>query len=299
MKNVVVLVNPAAGGGRGGRRWRRLCKAVPEVKGARVLEPDGAESSRADLAAVLREGGVERVIVVGGDGTAHLAANVLLELPREERPAFGLVPAGTGSDLARGLGLSRRPAAALRQALTGPPRPMDAISLEADDGRRRFVLNIGSGGLSGAVVLAISANPRRGPLSYMISTVTGLLGYDPAPCRVVAAGEELYDGAVFLVAVANGRYFGKGMKVAPDATTDDGLLDVIIVPPVARYKLPYRLPQFFTGSYVQMDQVTVRKVERVRLEPGAGFPPFELDGESFDAGAVEFRVLPGALHVVV
>lgn len=299
MKNTVILVNPAAGGGRGGRRWRRLRRAVPEVSAAQIIEVEGAEECRSRLATSLQKGGVERVIVVGGDGTAHLVANVLLETPQEERPAFGLVPAGTGSDLARGLALPQRPTAALRRALAAVPRPMDAIALETDDGRKRYVLNIGSGGLSGAVVVAISANPRRGPLSYLLSTLSGLLSYDPAPCRVVVDGQELHHGGVFLVAVANGRYFGKGMKVAPHASTEDGLLDCIIVPPVPRYKLPYRLPQFFTGSYVRMPQITVRKASRVRIEPGPAFPPFELDGEIFASGAAEFRVLPGALRVLL
>jgi len=299
VKNIVILVNPAAGGGRGLRRWQRLRAAVPGVSAARIIEAERAEESRAHLAAALEGGGVERVIVVGGDGTAHLVANTLLETPEEKRPAFGLVPAGTGSDLARGLGLPRRPAVALQLALEAAPRPMDAIALETEDGRKRYVLNIGSGGLSGAVVMAINANPRRGPLSYLLSTVSALLSYDPAPCRVIADGEVLHKGSVFLVAVANGRFFGKGMKVAPHASTDDGLLDVIVVPPVARYKLAYRLPQFFTGSHVRMKQVTVRKVKRVRIEPGPSFPPYELDGEIFPAAAAEFRVLPGALRVLL
>ena len=297
MSRVVALVNPTAGGGRGAQRWRRSRRNLPDAASILEILAEDAEASRERLRELLAQGDIERVLAVGGDGTAHLVANVLLEQPPETRPIFGLVPAGTGSDLARGLKLPRRPQEALLRALEAPAAPLDAIALETDDGRRRHVLNIASGGLSGAVVKILEASPQRGQLSYLLSTLRGLWSYTPATCRVLADGQEIHRGDLFLAAVANGRFFGKGMPVAPDAVTDDGLLDLVIVPPVPRWKLPLRLPLFFLGRHVQLPAVIWQRAREIRLEPEGTFPPFELDGELFTAGSATLRIVPGALRI--
>lgn len=303
LAGTLFLVNPAAGGGRGGRRWRRLRETFPELDGARVLMASDDASARRELRDAFEAGGVDRLIAVGGDGTAHLAANVLLAAEDDgvleaSRVPFGLVPAGTGSDLSRHLGLPGRPAKALRQVLVATPKPLDAMVLEADDGRREFVLNIASGGLSGSVVQAIDANPRRGQLSYLQSTVQGLLKYRPAGCRVHIDGRAVERDEFLVVAVANGQFFGRGMKVAPGARSDDGRLEVVLIAPVPSWKLPWLLPQFLVGRHVHHPAVQVHPATRVRLEPEPGFRPFELDGEVFDAAAVELSIRPSALRVL-
>ncbi len=302
MDETAVLVNPAAGGGRAGRTWERLLAAVPELAAARRIGGDGAEEARAELAAA-RESGVRRLIAVGGDGTAHLAANALLASGRGQRVAFGLVGAGTGSDLARSLGLPRRPEAALRHLLAAEPRPLDAIEVRTAAGAGCYAVNTATAGLSGEVVLAINANPRRGQLSYLAATLKGVLRYRPAACRVEVDGEELFDGDCFLAAVANGQYFGNGMHLAPEARLDDGLLDVVVAPTLPLWHLPYRLPQFLTGRHLKLPIVRFRQARRVRIEPRAEpgapvFPPYEVDGESLPSGPAEIRVLPAALRVL-
>lgn len=297
MKRTAVMVNPAAGGGRAGRVWERLLRASPELAEAHRIRAADAEAGRAELARRLAEG-TERVLAVGGDGTAHLVANVLLEAGRGEDVAFGLVPAGTGSDLARGLGLPRDPLAALRRVLAAEPRPIDALRIEVEGGEHRFAVNTISAGMSGAVAPAVNANPRRGRLTYISTTLKALLRYRPVPCRVEVDGEPFCDGGFFLVAMANGPYFGKGMPVAPDAVPDDGRIDVVHVPPVPLWQLPYRMPQFLAGRHVRLPIVRCRRAERVRLVPSVGFPPYETDGECIPSGVAEVRVLPGALRVL-
>ncbi len=292
-----VMINPAAGGGRAGRLWRRLLAAAPGLGEARLVRGASAGTARAELAASLEEG-AERVIAVGGDGTAHLVVNTLLATGHADRVDFGLVPAGTGSDLARSLGLPRDPVAALRHALAAEPRTIDAIVVETDGGEKRYAVNTSSAGMSGAVVPAVNANPRRGRLSYLTTTLAALMRYRPVPCRLDVDGQAFYDGEFFLAAFVNGRFFGNGMPIAPAARLDDGLIDVVLIPPVPLWHLPYRLPQFLTGRHVQLDFVITRRAERIRLVPAVGFPPFEVDGECLDSGPAEIRVLPGALRVL-
>ncbi len=292
-----VLINPAAGGGRAGGLWKRLEGAAPELDGVRLIRASGADAARAELADSLEQG-IRRVLAVGGDGTAHLVVNTLLTAGCADRVDFGLVPAGTGSDLARGLGLPRDPLAALRHALAAEPRSIDALVVETDGGDRRFAVNSASAGMSGAIVPAVNANTRRGRLSYLTTTMAALLRYQPVPCRLEVDGEHFFAGEFFLAAFVNGRYFGNGMPIAPEASFDDGRIDVVLIPPVPRWQLPYRLPQFLTGRHVELEIVLTRRAKRVRLEPAEGFPPFEADGECLPAGPAEVRVLPGALRVL-
>ncbi len=292
-----VLINPAAGGGRAGSLWKRLLGLAPELDKAHLIQATGAGAARAELTDSLGQG-TSRVLAVGGDGTAHLVVNTLLATGYADRVNFGLVPAGTGSDLARSLGLPRDPVAALRRTLAAEPRRIDAMVIETDGGDKRFAVNSATAGMSGAVVPAVNANPRRGRLSYLTTTVAALLRYRPVPCRLEVDGKPFFNGEFFLAACANGRYFGNGMPIAPEARLDDGRIDVVLIPPVPRWQLPYRLPQFLTGRHVKLEIVLTRRAKRLRLEPAEGFPPFETDGECLPAGPAEVRVLPGALRVL-
>ncbi len=293
----VVVVNSAAGGGRAGRVWQSLRNTNPELAAAETVEATDAATSRDRLAAALRRN-PERVLAVGGDGTAHLVINSLLEAGCGDTVAFGLVPAGTGSDLARSLGLASHPFTALRQVLTATPRSIDALHVIPDTGPGCYVVNIASVGLSGTVVPAVNANPNRGQLTYLSTTLVALWRYRPVACRIEVDGEPFTDGGFFLAAFAKGQYFGKGMRVAPQARLDDGWIHVVVIPPVPLWQLPYRMPQFLTGRHINLPIVRSTRARQVRLTPAEGFPPFDVDGESLPAGPAEVRVLPGALRVL-
>ncbi len=301
MSRTVFVLNPNAGGGRAAVVRDRLLKRSPDLQDEDWIENADAGEARGQLRERLTERDVERVVAIGGDGTAHGVVEELLRAEVGERIAFGLVPAGTGSDFARYLGQTyafpQDPEACLRRVLEAEPRPIDAIAIETDSGIRTHCLNIASAGLSGAVDLAVNAVSGHG--SYLWATVKTLLTYRPMACKVEVDDQPLTEEPFFLVAMANGRYFGKGMKVAPDARIDDGLLDIVLVPPVPLWQLPIRLPQFLTGRHVHLKQVRTLKAHKVRVEPPEGFFPFDLDGETQAAEPATFRILPRALRLLV
>lgn len=296
-ERIVVLVNASAGGGRSRRVWDRLLRRIPEVLRARLVLSGDAGEARRQLDEELREG-AEAVVAIGGDGTAHFAVNAILEAGRGGDVAFALIPAGTGSDLARCFDLPRRPEAAMRRVLESPPRPIDVLEIRTDGGERRYVVNIASAGLSGATGAVVGANPNRGGATYVLTALRELLRYEPVPCRVTVDGEELFDGGFFIVAVANGRYFGHGVKMAPEAEVDDGLADVVVVPRIPLWHVPYRLPQLLTGRHVKLPFVRTCRGKVVRFEPRGELPPYEADGETLPGGPATVRVLAGALRVL-
>lgn len=297
LAEVVFFVNPAAGSGRGAAVWRSLTESHPELRGARVVRESDSAAARARVTAALAGGG-RALVAVGGDGTVHHAANALLGGGLAERVALGIVPAGTGSDLARTLCVPMSPAGALELALTGEPRPLDAIEVRIGDAAPRWVVNSASAGLSGVVVEAVAALPRRRATTYVSATVRALARYRPLACRVAVDGEPFHEGPAFLWAATNGPTFGKGMRVAPRARVDDGLFDVVVVGAVPRWLLPLRLPQLLLGRHLGVPEVRYRQAQRVRWEPLVPFPPFELDGEALANEAAELTVRPGALRVL-
>jgi diacylglycerol kinase (ATP) len=293
VSSTLVLVNPAAGGGRAGRFWERLRLQAERLASLRVVTPGGAEESRRAVRGAL-EAGCERVVAVGGDGTAHLAANVFLESKAEA--TLGIVPAGTGSDLARALGIPSDPSEALRRALLGPPTRMDVGRCEGEAGGF-FFINIASAGIGGLVDETVNAIPRRGRTAFLRATLRALRHYRCAPVRVAVDGEAWYEGPLFVLAVANGTTFGKGMRVAPQARPDDGLFDLVLVGEVAGWELIRRLPQLYFGRHLGARPVRYRRAQEVRLEPLAPLPVFDVDGETYASGAATFTLVPGALAV--
>ena len=288
-----MLVNPAAGGGRAGRFWERLRLQAERLAPLRVVTPrDASESRRVVRDAVAA--GCERVVAVGGDGTAHLAANVLLE--SKANVTLGIVPAGTGSDLARALGVPRDSSEALRRALLGPPRPLDVGRCDGEGGGF-FFINIASAGIGGLVDETVNAIPRRGRTAFLRATLQALRRYRCAPVRVIVDGEAWYEGPLFVLAVANGTTFGKGMRVAPQARPDDGLFDLVLVGEVAGWDLIRRLPQLYLGRHLGARPVRYRQGREVRLEPLGVLPVFDVDGETYPSGAATFTLVPGALAV--
>lgn len=319
---VAVLVNPGAGGGRALKVWETLRRrferpapaslrtglsldngadqaasaepAAPE--GFRLIEENAPEAAEEALVEALEEG-VDRVVVIGGDGTFSLAADVVAVAGAGERVILGLVPAGTGSDLARSLDLPKRPAACLEQALHGAPRALDALEVVSDDGRRRLVVNVLSAGVSGSVVERINALERRTSSAYLIEALKALRGYSPASCRIEADGELVHEGPLLIAAVANGTCFGGGMRIAPRAEVDDGLADLVLAAKVPGWQIPQLLPRLYLGKHLGSRYVLYRRAKSVRIEPAEGFPRFDLDGDPWRPSAVTVTVRPGAIRV--
>jgi diacylglycerol kinase (ATP) len=294
VNRALVVVNPAAGGGRAAARWRELEARARSLAVFDVAVAPGPEATRK---AVLRAvaAGCDRVVAVGGDGTAHLVAGTLLAAGAARRVTLGIVPAGTGSDLARALGVPRDPRAALPRALLGPPAAVDAGRCETAAGSS-FFANIASAGISGLVDEKVNAVPDRGATAFLRSTLAALREYRCVPVAVALDGEPWFEGPMLLLAVANGTTFGKGMRVAPSARVDDGLFDVVLAGDLGRGQIAALLPRLYLGRHLGSRHVRHARAARVTLVPLAPLPVFDMDGEPYASCRAEFSVLPSALR---
>ncbi|MBX3248139.1 MAG: diacylglycerol kinase family lipid kinase [Myxococcales bacterium] len=235
-ETIVVILNPRAGAGRAARQLPTLLRTL-EAGGAKVDLRETEEPGHAAVLAreALREG-APGVAVVGGDGTLSEALNGFLDAdgtPVRPGAWIGPLPCGTGGDFRKTLGFPKAPEASARRLLAATPRPLDIgwleyVGHEGESAARAFV-NIASFGLGGLVDQLVNDAPKwiGGRLAFFVGTLRAMRRYDNRAVRLVIDDAPPVDLSVLNLAVANGRYFGGGMHVAPTAAVDDGLFDVV------------------------------------------------------------------------
>jgi len=296
---LAVLANPTSGTGYG-RVAAALALHRLRRSGATVLEISAptAQAVREEAANAVA-GGVDALVVVGGDGMVHLGAGAVActGVP------LGIVPAGTGNDVAWVLGLvPREPARSVERVLEhleqGRVRTVDAGLARTEDGTRRWFLGVLSAGFD-ALVTERANRWRwpRGPWRYNLAIARELPLFRPLRYRLELDG-EVEELRGMLVSVANGSSFGGGMRIAPDASMDDGLLDVVVLGPVSRAQLVRVFPRVYTGAHVTHEAVTVRRARRVRVEVPDRLLAVYADGERVGPAPLEIEVVPGAVRIL-
>lgn len=266
-----------------------LRAAVPGLEA--TFTADAAATSRLAAQAVRR--GDDVVAVLGGDGTAHLAAQAVAGTAT----ALAVLPSGSGNDLAAALGLPTDAVAAAEHV---------AAALRSGRRRRIDVGRVADGACFSTVLCTgfdASVNARAnamrwpaGPRRYDLAVLAELAALAPRPVRVQVGGRAVEFEAI-LVAVGNGPYYGGGLRICPDATLTDGLLDVIAIAAVSRRRLLRVFPSVRTGAHVHEPEVTVLRGATVRIDGDPGWPVYA-DGEPQGTLPVTVHSEPGALTVV-
>ncbi len=298
-----MIVNPAAQNGTAGRRWPRLAERAREL--GLELEPVFTEEPghATALARAAAADGRELVAALGGDGTVNEVVNGLAE-SGPAGPELAILPFGTGRDTIRTYGIPKRPEQALELLRGGRTRTIDLgrAAFQATGGGEgsRWYINIGSCGLTGAVAARAERTSKRlgGTPSFLYATVVTFAGWRNVPFTVHIDDEAPLELVANNVICANGRAFGGGIKVCPQAEPDDGLLDVLIWGDVGKLDLALNLPRLYRGTHLGHSKVTVLRARRVRVEPSRPLP-LELDGELPGTTPATFEVVPGALRLRV
>mgnify|MGYP000436383147 CR=1 FL=1 len=304
-----VITNPTAGSGRGAAWGSRALEELSS-RGHRVID-----LSRGSWAASLEESRrrhreLDALIVVGGDGMAHLGVQACAgsKLP------LGIVAAGSGNDAAMSLGLPLHDVdaavGAIERGLEGDVARIDLGRIDgagvADRHGRRYFAAVLSMGIDAAIAAAGNRmRYPRGPLKYKVATARELPRFRPYGVRVEADG-EVWEQTCTLIAVANGPVFGGGLCISRDSSLVDGTVELVIADAVTRRRIVQLFPKLYDGSVIDEPEARVIRASRVRIGPatstpardGAPLPAAFADGELVGPAPLDIRAERGALQVL-
>jgi diacylglycerol kinase (ATP) len=296
--SVVVFVNPVAGGGRAGALLPRLQEVFEsfQVRARFVITNSVEELESAARNAILQ---AERVLMaMGGDGTFQALANAAFGAD----VLLGAIPIGGGNDFAAALGLPSDPIRAAETALSGQPRFVDLVRARTGEGRTRLYAGGGGVGLDAEAARYASGAYRRipGRFRYIASALRALADYVPLEVDLEFPGSDLprFEAKALLVAALNSPTYGAGLRLAPSATTDDGLLDIVMVEDLSKLEVLTLLPRLIGSGELRTSRVKHWRAPRVRLTTNRPCL-FHGDGEILGATPVEIEIVPHAVQVLV
>jgi YegS/Rv2252/BmrU family lipid kinase len=233
--------------------------------------------------------------VVGGDGTVNEVVNALAD-----GGEIAVLPSGTGQDFARTYGIPGNFDDAVRVVLDGAVRTIDLGLVSYEGGADRYFANVGSAGMSGAVARRANAMTKRfgGRATFFYALTREFLAWQNTAVTVELDDGVRLEGLMHDVIVANGRYHGGGMKLAPEARQDDGLFEVVTIGDVTKPDFVTTAPKLYSGRYLAHPKVELLRSATVTIEAAVPLP-LEVDGEPIGTTPARFEIVPSALRLRV
>lgn len=308
----LVIMNPKSAGGSTRDKWSAIASDLRAHFGPFNVAFTKAAGDGRDIARKAAEAGREFIIACGGDGTINEIANGILESRQDVE--FGVLPSGTGGDFRRTLGMPQSHREAARALRDGKDKRIDVgkVTFESHAGETvsRYFLNVSSFGLAASIIERVKSNKAldwlplggvRGRASFALSTLQEVVGLDPVIVRVKVDDGEEKSLATVNFCVANARYFGGGMMIAPDAKLNDGSLDVVNIGDIRTAKILLNAYTLYNGSHLSLSEVKstlARRIEIRPADPGADIH-LETDGELPGKLPALYEIVPSALRVRV
>lgn len=301
-----VLINPTSGQGKGSRLWQRVQThlTAPEAFAPPVLTAQPLHAVALIQQALQR--GFRKFVIVGGDGTFNEGVNAIFgqyQIPAQE-VTFALLPCGTGNDRVRTLGYAKFSPQALAAMLEqGATTHIDIGAITYREGateKRRYFLNVAGLGFD-TYVADRYLRGKKGISRYVSGLLRGLVNFQPLTLRLQWAEnthtQQQYEGKIFIAAMGISQYFGGGLRIAPDAITNDGLFDITLVTNISKLGVIGQLPNLFTGKFVQHPAVAQHRAREIQID--ADTPAYlQIDGEVIGHTPASVSSLPQALRVI-
>ena len=284
------VVNPVAGKGKSLRIWREVEARLRHRREPVEFRITPEPNTVAGIAEQAVRQGYDTIVAVGGDGTIREAAGVLAG----SGCRLGIIPSGTGNDFARTLGLPHDLDALLDVVSTGN---VMAADLGRIDGA--YFVNIAGIGVDTEIVEAVNRSRVivNGTVTYLLTAIRTVLGYD-APMMTVRVGGQEIRGRVLVLAIANGEYYGGGIRMVPGARLQDGLFHVLVASDVGRWEALRLLPLTYSGRHVTHKKCSIYTGSEVTVESDRPLA-VQADGSVVGRVPVTFRVAPRALNVLM
>lgn len=295
-----IIVNPESNKGRTGKRWIKIKESLhaffKEFKYEFTEKPHHAtEISRAAI-----KEGTELIVGVGGDGTMHEIANGFFEDQKIINPetVLGVLPSGTGSDLSKSLNIPPGIKNALEIIKNAPNRLIDTgrvrFKSPSGENKERFFLNIADFGIGGEVVRRVNLNRmKRKTSSYLQCLITTFIHYKNKKLNLKIDGKELPSDEYMVGAIANGKIFGKGMKIAPDACLDDGFFDIVLIKGMTMFEFCLNAWRIYSGTHLKHPKISLIRGKKVEVEPiDEEDALIEVDGEQLCSAPATFEIVP-------
>jgi diacylglycerol kinase (ATP) len=301
-----VIVNPESNQGRTKKRWKRIKEALKsflkEFKYEFTEKPlQAVEISRSAI-----KEGIELIVGVGGDGTINEIANGFFEQEKPINPetALGIIPSGTGSDFSKSLHIPLGLRNALRVITQAPSNRIDIGKVtyrnHSASEVERFFLNVSDFGIGGEVVYKMNQERmEKKASSYFKCLVSTFMSYTNKKLNISVDGEELPVDEYMVGAIANGRIFGKGMKVAPEASLDDGMFDLVLVRKMKKLEFFRNVFRIYMGTHLSHPKISLIRGTKIEVAPADMEERIliEVDGEQVGSLPATFEILPQRLLV--
>jgi YegS/Rv2252/BmrU family lipid kinase len=303
-----LVVNPRSAGGQTGKRWAELSAQVGRALGEFGHEFTAGAMDAARIARKALQDGYECIVAVGGDGTINEVVNGFFHEGKALNPnaALGVIPRGTGGDFRRAFGWDLDLDSALARLRTDKTEPFDVGLVEYIDHEgkpaQRYFANIASLGVSAFVANEVNASNKAlgGNMAFVWGTVKGMFRFEPPTVKIRADGGPQQSLPINVVAVANGRYFGSGMCVAPDALTHDGLFDVTIWSGYTLSTFLFKSKGVYSGEHVNWKGTKRLQCRTFEAESANGREVLiEVDGEVPGRLPAKMTLLPSAIRLKV
>ena len=303
---IAVIVNPKSAGGKTAKEWPQMLKTLETELGSVEIRLTEHRFHAAELARQVLKTGVERVIAIGGDGMLNEVVNGFFEygrsLNRSAKLAF--FSRGTGSDFVRSWGQTASFQEFVHAVKKNRSQSCDVIRIQLNtlDGApgERYCINLADVGIGGQVVEIVNRRSKffGGTISFLLAGVQAALSHDNSPLDIELDGHRISEHAPhFLVGVANGRYFGGGMQLAPQAKVDDGLFDVVIVGDLTIPEKIHFAFKLYRGQVGDLPKVCILRGKHLKISSKERVL-IDVDGELAGTCNAEFKLLPAAIELV-
>ncbi len=306
----LLVVNPRSQNGALGKRWPQLSQRVRRHLSSFEEAFTSGPNDATRIAREALQDGVDVVVAIGGDGTINEVANGFFENGEAIAPdaSLGILPFGTGGDFRKTVGLPKDLEESAKILARNETRRIDLGRLDyttREGGKaQRLFVNIASFGMSGEIDEEVNSSSKRlgGKLTFMLATAKVGLRFKGKRVRIVFDGDEdtSLEKDISTVAVANGKFFGGGMKIAPHATIDDGKFDVISIAQTGTLEALKSGRRVYSGTHLKLDSVSERRATSVYAEPVGGHEVvLDVDGEVPGILPATFTIMPSALSLVL